>query len=65
MVAAGRLFLISKNEEIKDFTKMIVKVVSVIMSAYLSVLEIPMTSVLLQGYLCEEDLDDIYILEDV
>ncbi|TNV87948.1 hypothetical protein FGO68_gene15622 [Halteria grandinella] len=60
-----RLFMMAKRDEIKDMYKYGTKALSVIMASYLFIFQIPMVSINLQGYLCEEDPDDIYVLENV
>lgn len=60
-----RLFMMAKRDEIKDVYKYATKALSFIMASYLFIFQIPMVSINLQGYLCEEDPDDVYVLENV
>lgn len=57
--------MMANRDEIKDMYKYGTKALSVIMASYLFIFQIPMVSINLQGYLCEEDPDDIYVLENV
>jgi hypothetical protein len=44
---------------------MMIKFLSIIVCCYLFILQIPTVMVLAQGYLCEEDQDDVYVIEGV
>ena len=58
--SADSLFISSKSEDLKDGSKMLIKGLSLIMAAFIFVLKIPMIMTLLQGYLCDENLDYNY-----
>jgi hypothetical protein len=61
-----KLYLALKKDELNDdFSKYMIKFLSLMMAAFLFFFQIPMVSVNLQGYLCEEDPDDFYVLEDI
>lgn len=63
--SAESLYKVQKREELKDGTKMLLKFFSLVLGSYLFILQIPMVMMLVQGYLCEEDQDDVYVLEGV
>lgn len=52
---ANKLYEASKKDEIKESTKFVLGILSILMSLFMFLLEIPFTTALLQGYLCEED----------
>jgi hypothetical protein len=49
---AEPLYRAQKREELKDGTKMLIKFLSLILGAYLFILQIPTVMLLVQGYLC-------------
>jgi hypothetical protein len=52
---ANTFFKIVINDEMKDGAHLTVKVLSYLMAAFLFVMQIPLVSTLLQGFLCDED----------
>lgn len=52
---AERFFQGQKTEDFKDGTKLGIKLISLIVSAYIYLLPIPFVALCLQGYLCDED----------
>lgn len=59
---SASVYKASIKEELKEGSKGVIKLMSVIVGAFLFILEIPFVSLLLQGYLCEEDFEDVYVL---
>jgi hypothetical protein len=49
---ADMLFKAVKSDELKDSSKMLVKGFSLLVGIYIFLFQIPIVSVLLQGYLC-------------
>jgi uncharacterized membrane protein len=62
---ANILFKAAKKEELKEWTKMALIVISILMCGFMFLLEIPFVTSLLQGYQCEEDPDEEYSLPDI
>ena len=62
---ANRLFEVTKNQEIKEGSKIILKVISIQMTLYLFLLQIPFMTILLQGYKCEENPADEYSITGI
>lgn len=62
---AEPLYRAQKKEDFKDGIKMILKLFTLAIGSYLYILQIPLLTVILQGYLCQEDPDDIYILDAI
>jgi hypothetical protein len=62
---AEPLYQAQKKEEFKDGTKMVIKLFTLVVSFYIFILQIPLVTVILQGYLCQEDPDDILIISGV
>jgi hypothetical protein len=55
LVMSGHLFEDAKNDVIKDGSKLQLKILSVIMLLYITILQAPTTTVLFKGFLCNED----------
>lgn len=64
-VLSSQAFEDSKTEDIKESFKLILRVLTFIMSLFLFLLQIPLIVILLQGYLCEEDPNEKYTLPEV
>jgi len=62
---AEKLFRAANNDEIKDFTKMVIKTGSIFVACLIFILQIPIVTVLFQGYLCSEDINEVYVLTDI
>lgn len=62
---ADSLFEGSKRLELKDEAKIILKIVSVMMTLYLFLLQIPFMVILLQGYQCEEGPGEQFGISDI
>ncbi|TNV87946.1 hypothetical protein FGO68_gene6125 [Halteria grandinella] len=58
-----QLFSSTKNGEIKESTRMIVRILSFMVTSFITIMQIPMMVVYLQGYMCDEDPDDVYITD--
>jgi len=54
IVISGRVFEASKTEDVKEGTKLLLKGVSILMCLYILLLQIPMQTLILQGFLCNE-----------
>ncbi len=44
---------------------MMLKVISFILTLYLYILQIPLTTLLLQGYLCDESPDELLVISNL
>jgi hypothetical protein len=62
---ADSFFRTNKTGEMKESTRFLVRILSIVLAIYIFILQIPMAIVYLQGYLCEEDLDEVYVLDVV
>lgn len=69
-VCVGGMFFLSeslfhaiKNGELKESTRMILRIVSFIVALLFTILQIPMMIIYFQGYMCDEDPDDVYIID--
>jgi len=62
---AEKLFRASNNDDVKDFTKMIIKLGSILVACLIFILQIPIITVLFQGYLCNENPKEDYVLTDI
>lgn len=60
---AESLFKATKSGEIKEGTKLVVKLMSIITACYIFIFQIPIAVIFFQGYMCEEDPDDVYVLD--
>ena len=60
-----KIFEESKTEDGKDGTKIIMLVFSFLMCLYTFILQIPITTILFQGFLCEEDLKHGLVITDL
>ena len=58
ILISGRVFESSKTEDVKEGTKLVLKVVSILMILYIQLLQIPMQTLILQGFLCNEGDSD-------
>jgi hypothetical protein len=54
-----------KSEDIKDGMKVLIQVLSVFMSLFIFILQIPLITILLQGFLCDEDPNLLYTLPEI
>lgn len=52
---SGPLYNSTRKENIKDGSRLLIKLISLILTIYMTVFQIPFFHVLLQGFLCEED----------
>lgn len=52
---SGKVFEAQKKEDLKEGTKILLKSLSALMIFYLYLFQIPLISVLLQGFMCNED----------
>ena len=50
---SGRVFEESKTEDIKEGTKIVLKGLSILMCVFIFLLQIPMVTILLQGFVCD------------
>jgi hypothetical protein len=64
-VLSSQAFEDSKTEDIKESSKLILRVLTFIMTIFLFLLQIPLITILLQGYLCEEDPNERYTLPNI
>lgn len=65
MTIANRAFEALKSEDIKDGMKILIQVLSIFMSLFIFILQIPFITILLQGFLCDEDANEMYTLPDI
>lgn len=61
----GRTFEMTKTGELRESTKLAVKALSVLMCLFLFFLQIPMITLQLQGFLCDESPTDEFTLPGV
>lgn len=52
---SGRIFEASKIGELKENVRILARVLSILMCLFIFLLQIPMITLLFQGYLCDED----------
>ncbi|CDW84462.1 pas domain s-box family protein [Stylonychia lemnae] len=57
-----QIFKDERNDSLKEGMKYLVKFFSILMTVFLFILQIPMITIYLQGYLCEEDESQPYTL---
>ena len=63
---SGRVFDLSKNEDSKEEgSRIILKALSLLLTLYLYILQIPLTTLLLQGYICDESSDEMLSITDL
>ena len=65
LIISDAVFKAKKSEDIKDGMRITLRLLSVIMILLLQTLQIPLMVTYLQGYLCNEDLTDLYVLDTV
>ena len=65
LLIANRAFEGSKNEDLKESEKIIIKVLSIVMTLFLFIMQMPFITILLQGYHCDEDSKVQYTLPDI
>lgn len=61
----GNTFKQSKTEDVKESMKLVIKGLSFMMCLFLYFLQIPMQTLLLQGYQCDEDNSEILVLSSI
>lgn len=64
-VLSSQAFEDSKSEDIKESSKIVLRILTFIMTLFLFLLQIPLITILLQGYLCEEDPLEMYTLPEI
>jgi hypothetical protein len=64
-LVANRAFEGSKNEDLKEGEKLLIKILSIVMTLFLFILQMPFITVLLQGYICDEDPNIPYTLPGI
>lgn len=64
-VISSQAFDDSKTEDIKENSKLVLNTLTIIMSLYLFLFQIPFITILLQAYLCEEDPNLMYTISDM
>lgn len=64
-VMSSQAFEDSKTEDIKESSKLILRGLTFIMTIFLFLFQIPLMTILLQGYLCEEDPNERYTIPDI
>jgi hypothetical protein len=62
---SGEVFEQAKMDDIKDRTKIIIKVVSILMCLFLFLLQMPMITLFFQGYLCNESSGDELVVSGI
>ena len=62
---ANKFFNEDRSEDLKDCIKIMIKIASCIMMLFLFLLQIPMMTVFLQGYQCNEDMSDPYGISNI
>jgi hypothetical protein len=65
LAISNKAFEALKSEDIKDTMKFVVRLLSVVMSLFIFILEIPLVTILLQGFLCEENPNLNYTLPEI
>lgn len=62
---SGQVFEASRTENIKEGTKIVIKGLSILMCLFIYLLWIPLFTLLLQGFLCNEDSQEELVLKNV
>eukprot|EP00347_Sterkiella_histriomuscorum_P001449 403371996 len=65
LALSDKLFIAERSDNLKEGTKYLVKFFSLLMTAFLFILQIPMITIYLQAYLCDEDPNTAYTLKDM
>ena len=65
LLISNRAFEGSKNEDLKDGEKIVIKMLSIVMTLFLFIMQMPFITILLQGYHCDEDPKVPYSLPDI
>ena len=63
LLCAKRLFQSDKQAGLKDSVKLFVQILSLTMVFFLTISQLPMLTLNIQGYLCNEDLSLTYVID--
>jgi hypothetical protein len=62
---AEKSFRALNRDDLKDGSSLAIKVLSFVVTLFLSIFFLPMTILNIQGFLCNEDKDDYYVVDEI
>lgn len=65
ILISGRVFEDAKTEDVKEGTKFVLKIISILMCLYIFILQMPLVTLTLQGFLCDEDASEVLVLTSI
>lgn len=64
-ILSNKVFEGQKTEDVKEGTKIILRAISIMMCLYIFILQIPLVTMILQGFLCDEDPTEVLVLTSI
>jgi hypothetical protein len=65
ILISGKVFEEAKTEDVKEGTKIVLRVISILMCLYIYILQMPLVTLTLQGFLCDEDASEALVLTTI
>ena len=65
ILISGRVFEDAKTEDVKEGTKFVLRIISILMCLYIFILQMPLVTLTLQGFLCDEDPNELLVLTSI
>ena len=65
IMISGKVFEEAKTEDVKEGTKIVLRLISILMCLYIFILQMPLVTLTLQGFLCDEDSSEILVLTSI
>ena len=59
---SGKVFEEAKTEDVKEGTKIVLRIISILMCLYIFILQMPLVTLTFQGFLCDEEASEILVL---
>jgi hypothetical protein len=64
-IISARVFEDTKTEDVKEGTKIVLRLISILMCLYIYILQMPLVTLTLQGFLCDEDATEALVLTSI
>lgn len=65
LMFAEKSFRALNRDDLKDGSSLAIKVLSFVVTLFLSIFFLPMLILNIQGFLCNEDKDDYYVIDEI
>jgi hypothetical protein len=62
---SGKVFEEAKTEDVKEGTKIVLRIISILMCLYIFILQMPLVTLTFQGFLCDEEASEILVLTSI